>query len=186
VGGDTTEHGSLDHRRLDLAAGFGQRELVGPAAAEHPEADPPRAEAIEERMTRPSAAARAAPTWPLSWIVVSDTFARRWCSAAGSALAPKLASPTVTIVEVRMASSRLAGSRRADRSRRSTNDARAPRALTADSGPGGGRSMRSPRLLLMIQTLRTDGRITSAGREWLRVWRAIVAGTQGAVVRAWW
>jgi len=144
-----------------------------------PKPTPPRAEAIEERMTRASASARTAPTWPLSWIVASDTLARRWRSAAGSALAPKLASPTVTIVEVRMASSRLTGSRRADRSRRSTNDARVPRALTAESGPGGGRSVRWPRRLLMMQTLRTDGRITSAGREWLRAWRAIVAGTKG-------
>src|SRR6516225_2051599 len=76
-------------------------------------------------MTRASASARAAATWPLISIVVSDTWASRRCSAAGSAWAPKLASPTVTIVEVRTDSSRLAGSRRADRSRRSMNDGRA-------------------------------------------------------------
>jgi len=40
VGGDIAEDGGLDQRRLDLAAGLGQRELVGPATAEHPEADP--------------------------------------------------------------------------------------------------------------------------------------------------
>jgi hypothetical protein len=31
----------------------------------------------------------------------------------------------------------------------------------------------------MLPTLRTGGWITSAGREWLRVWRVIVAGTKG-------
>ena len=90
----------------------------------------PRAPAIEARMTFASASARAVPIWPLSSIVASARFASRRCSAAGSALAPKLARATVTIVEVRIASSRLAGSSRAQPSRRSTNDARAPRALS--------------------------------------------------------
>jgi hypothetical protein len=40
VGGDIAEDGGLDQRRLGLAARFGQRELVGPAGAEHPEANP--------------------------------------------------------------------------------------------------------------------------------------------------
>ena len=81
-------------------------------------------------MTFASASALAVPIWPLISMVAFATFASRRCSAAGSALAPKLARATVTIVEARTASSRLAGSSRAHLIRRSTNDARAPRALS--------------------------------------------------------
>ena len=81
-------------------------------------------------MTFASASALAVPIWPLISIVASATFASRRCSAAGSALVPKLARATVTIVEASTASSRLTGSSRAHLIRRSTNDARAPRALS--------------------------------------------------------
>ena len=82
-------------------------------------------------MTGVSALAVAAPTWPLIRIGVPGWLASRRWAAAGSALAPKSASAVATATEVRMANRRLRGSRGADPSRRSTNDARAPRTLPA-------------------------------------------------------
>jgi hypothetical protein len=78
-------------------------------------------------MTGVSALALAAPICPLIWTEVPGALASRWWTAAGSALAPKPASAVVTATEVRTANRRLAGSKRADPSRRSTKDARAPR-----------------------------------------------------------
>ncbi len=162
--------------------GLGNASWSDQRALSIPKRTPPSAAATEERMTRASASAWAVPICPLIAIVASATPASRRCSAAGSALAPNPASPTVTIVEVRMASSRLAGNRRAQRSLRSTNDARAPRAFPGGSGPGGVRSARRPRLLLMLPTLRSGGWITSGGQQWLPVWRAIVAGTKAPLL----
>ena len=86
-------------------------------------------------MTAWSARARAAPICPLTTTGVAGAVASRWWTAAGSARAPKLASPVVTVTAIRMASSRLAGSSGADRVRRSTNITRDPRAAPLPPGP---------------------------------------------------
>ena len=87
-------------------------------------------------MTDWSARALAAPIWPLTRIGVAGAAASRWWTAAGSARAPKLASPVVTVTAMKIASSRLAGSSGADRVRRSTNITRDPRAAPLPPGPG--------------------------------------------------
>ena len=87
-------------------------------------------------MTGVSALAVAAPIWPLIRIGVPGSLASRRWAAAGSASAPKPASAVVTATEVRTANRRLAGSRGADPSRRSTNDARVPRTLPAGAARG--------------------------------------------------
>ena len=126
----------------------------------------PSAERSEERMTRVSALAVAAPIWPLIRIAVPGSLARRRWAAAGSAWAPKPASAVMTATEVRMVTRRLAGSRGADRSRRSTSDARAPRTLP----PGAARaaSRPPPVIVPMVLTVRTGrGGAAGVGREWL-------------------
>ena len=126
----------------------------------------PSAPRSEERMTGVSALAVAAPIWPLTRIGVPGSLASRRCAAAGSASAPKPASAVVTATEVRIVNRRLAASRRADPSRRSTNDARAPRTLPACAARAASRW--AALIVPMVPTLRTRcGRAAGAGQEWL-------------------
>src|SRR5262249_8207750 len=122
----------------------------------------PRAERNEERITGVGGGAVPGPTGPLIRIGVPGALASRRWAAAGSALAPKPASAVVTATDVRMANSRLAGSRRADPSRRNTNDARAPRIL-----PACGAGAAPPPAPLMVPTVLTvrTGSGRAAGAE---------------------
>ena len=70
----------------------------------------------------------------------------------------KLASAVVTIVAVRMASSRLTGSSRADPIRRSRNAVRAPCTLSPGPAWAGGVYTSLPRLRPMLPTLRNRSR----------------------------